>query len=84
MCFVYILKCADNSLYTGWTNNLEKRMEKHNSGNGAKYTRGRLPVELVYFESFETREEAMTREIRIKRMGRSQKIELTKKSSVHL
>jgi putative endonuclease len=84
MCFVYILKCADNSLYTGWTNNLEKRIDKHNSGNGAKYTRGRLPVELVYFESFETREEAMTREIRIKRMSRSQKIELTKKSSVHL
>lgn len=84
MCYVYILKCADNSLYTGWTNNLEKRMDKHNSGNGAKYTRGRLPVELVYFETFECREEAMTREFRIKRMSRSQKIELTKKSSANL
>lgn len=82
MCFVYILKCADGTLYTGWTNNLEKRMDKHNAGNGAKYTRGRLPVEMVYFETFETKEEAMSREFNIKRMNRSQKIELIKKSSV--
>ncbi|HAE42531.1 MAG TPA: hypothetical protein DCG34_06365 [Clostridiales bacterium] len=78
MCFVYILKCADDSLYTGWTNNLDKRMDTHNSGNGAKYTRGRLPVKLVYFESYETREEAMRRESKIKRMSRNQKIELIK------
>lgn len=78
MCFVYILKCADDSLYTGWTNNLDKRMDTHNSGNGARYTRGRLPVELVYFESYKTREEAMRRESKIKRMNRSQKIELIK------
>ncbi|MBV1757094.1 MAG: GIY-YIG nuclease family protein [Dethiosulfatibacter sp.] len=82
MCFVYILKCADGTLYTGWTNNLEKRMDKHNAGNGAKYTRGRLPVEMVYFEAYETKEEAMSREFKIKRMNRSQKIELIKKSSV--
>ena len=78
MCFVYILKCADDSLDTGWTNNLDKRMDTHNSGNGAKYTRGRLPVKLVYFESYETREEAMRRESKIKRMSRNQKIELIK------
>lgn len=78
MCFVYILKCADDSLYTGWTNNLDKRMDTHNSGNGARYTRGRLPVELVYFESYKTRGEAMRRESKIKRMNRSQKIELIK------
>lgn len=82
MYFVYILKCADGTLYTGWTNNLDKRMDKHNAGHGAKYTRGRLPVEMVYFEAYETKEEAMSREFKIKRMNRSQKIELIKKSSV--
>ena len=82
MCFVYILKCADGTLYTGWTNNLDKRIDKHNAGNGAKYTRGRLPVEMLYFEAFETKEEAMSRESKIKCMNRSQKIELIKKSSV--
>ncbi len=84
MCFVYILKCADDTLYTGWTNNLERRLDKHNAGNGAKYTRGRLPVEMVYFEEYETKEEAMIREFKIKRMNRNQKIELIKKSSVKL
>lgn len=84
MCFVYILKCADGSLYTGWTNDLEKRIDMHNTGNGAKYTRGRLPVELVYFETYETREEAMSRESQIKRSSRNQKIELIKKSSVNV
>jgi len=84
MCFVYILKCADGSLYTGWTNDLEKRTDMHNTGNGAKYTRGRLPVELVYFETYETREEAMSRESQIKRSSRNQKIELIKKSSVNV
>ncbi len=84
MCFVYILKCADGSLYTGWTNDLEKRIDMHNTGNGAKYTRGRLPVELVYFETYETREEAMSRESQIKRSSRNRKIELIKKSSVNV
>ena len=82
MFFVYILKCSDGTLYTGWTNNLDKRMDKHNAGHGAKYTRGRLPVEMVYFEAYETKEEAMSREFKIQRMNRSQKIELIKKSSV--
>ena len=58
MNYTYIVRCADNTLYTGWTNNLEKRMNAHNEGKGAKYTKTRLPVELVYWEAFETKEEA--------------------------
>ena len=68
MNYTYILRCADNSLYTGWTNNLDRRVSAHNAGKGAKYTKARLPVQLVYFESFETKEEAMSREYFIKKM----------------
>lgn len=71
--YTYILKCADNSLYTGWTNNLKKRLEDHNLGKGAKYTRARLPVALVYYETYDTREEAMRREAAIKKLSRPQK-----------
>lgn len=74
--FVYILKCADGTLYTGWTNDLEKRLKAHNSGNGAKYTRSRRPVELVYHESFETKEEAMKREFALKQLSREEKLAL--------
>ena len=66
MNYTYILRCADNSLYTGWTNNLDRRVSAHNAGKGAKYTKARLPVQLVYFESFKTKEEAMSREYFIK------------------
>ena len=59
MNYTYILKCKDETLYTGWTNDIEKRLEAHNAGKGAKYTRSRRPVELVYLEQFETKEEAM-------------------------
>lgn len=69
----YILKCSDNTLYTGWTNNIEKRLEVHNSGQGAKYTRGRTPVSLVYQEVWDTKQEAMQREAFIKKMSRAQK-----------
>lgn len=69
----YILKCADNTLYTGWTTDLKARLRAHNQGKGAKYTRSRLPVTLVYQESFETRQEAMRREAAIKKLSRSQK-----------
>lgn len=79
MNYMYIVRCKDGSLYTGWTNNLEKRIKDHNSGNGAKYTKSRLPVELVYCEMFETKEQAMSREFRIKNMTRFQKLELIKK-----
>jgi putative endonuclease len=79
MFYVYILECSDKTLYTGWTNNIEKRLKTHNLGEGAKYTRNRLPVTLVYFESFQTKIEAQKREYAIKQLSRSQKLELVSK-----
>jgi len=76
MNYVYILRCSDNSLYTGWTNNLDKRIKTHSEGKGAKYTRARLPVELVYFEEFEDKISAMKREYEIKKLNRGEKIKL--------
>lgn len=76
MNYTYIVRCKDDSLYCGWTNNLEKRMESHNAGTGAKYTKSRRPVELVYYESFDTKEEAMRREYAIKQLTRVQKMKL--------
>lgn len=70
----YILKCNDNSLYTGWTNDITHRLKMHNEGKGAKYTRGRGPVELVYLEEFETKQEAMSREAKIQRLTRKEKL----------
>ena len=72
----YILRCSDNTLYTGWTNDIEARLAAHTSGQGAKYTRGRRPVELVYLERFDTRQEAMRREVYIKRLSRADKLKL--------
>ena len=74
--YTYMLRCADGSLYTGWTNNLTKRVNAHQQGKGGKYTRARLPVELVYFEVFATKEEAMKREYAIKQLTRAQKLRL--------
>lgn len=76
MNYVYILKCSDNTLYTGWTTNLEKRLKVHNSGKGAKYTRVRLPVEIVYFEEFEDKKDAMKKEYAIKQLSRQEKLKL--------
>ena len=76
MNYIYIVRCSDGTLYTGWTNDLEKRIKAHNEGRGAKYTRARRPVELVYSETLETKEEAMRREYAIKHMTREQKIKL--------
>ena len=76
MNYTYIVKCSDETFYTGWTNDLEKRIEMHNSGKGAKYTKARMPVELVYYEAFDTKEEAMSREWHIKRLSRSEKQKL--------
>ena len=76
MNYVYILRCKDDSLYTGWTNNLEKRTAAHSQGKGAKYTKARLPVFLVYSEAFETKQEAMQREYVVKQLSRQQKLEL--------
>ena len=59
MNYTYILQCADGTLYTGWTNDLEKRLTAHNKGTASKYTRVRRPVSLLYYETFETKEEAM-------------------------
>jgi len=82
MWFVYIVKCADDTLYTGVTNNLEKRIKAHNSKNGgAKYTRARQPVELVYSKEFESKSEAMKEEYRIKQLSRAEKKELCTFSS---
>ena len=73
MNYTYIVECADGSFYCGWTNNLEKRLKAHNEGKGAKYTKPRLPVKLVYFEEFDTKEEAMSREYHIKQLTRAGK-----------
>lgn len=79
MNYTYILKCKDGTYYTGWTNNLEKRLKDHNDGRGAKYTKPRLPVVLVYYEAFETKEEAMRREYAIKQLTRAEKEKLMNK-----
>lgn len=73
MNYIYILQCADGTLYTGWTNNLDKRVKAHNAGKGCKYTRTRTPVQLVYWESFETKQAAQSREFAIKKMNRKEK-----------
>lgn len=77
--YTYILKCADDTLYCGYTPELLKRVETHNSGKGAKYTKSRLPVTLVYSEEFLTKSEAMKREYEIKKMTRAEKLELIEK-----
>lgn len=75
-CYAYLLRCADGTLYAGWTNDPAARLAAHNDGRGAKYTRGRLPVEMVYREAFETKAEAMRREWELKQMTRAQKLAL--------
>lgn len=81
MNYTYIVRCADGSLYTGWTNDLKKRLAAHNVGTGAKYTKSRRPVELCYFEAFDTKEEAMRREAAIKGLTRAQKLVLIGKNA---
>ena len=76
MNYIYLLLCADGSLYCGWTNDLEKRLAAHNAGTASKYTRARRPVRLVYYETFPTKREAMSREARIKRLSREEKLAL--------
>ena len=84
MNYTYIVRCADGTLYTGWTNDLEKRLHAHNSGEGAKYTRSRRPVELVYYEEHETKEDAMRREWHIKHLTRAQKMKMIEKNQAEL
>lgn len=76
MNYAYLVRCSDNSLYAGWTNDIEKRLQSHNAGTGAKYTRARLPVTLAYLESFDTKSEAMKREAALKRLTHQQKEQL--------
>lgn len=76
MNYTYILRCADGTLYTGWTNDLDRRLAAHNAGKGSKYTCSRRPVELVYREEWGTKEQAMSRERQIKRLTRSEKLAL--------
>ena len=73
---VYIVKCSDKTFYTGITNNIKLRLETHNAGKGAKYTKSRLPVILVYLEPVDDKSNALRREIEIKKLNRSQKINL--------
>lgn len=82
MNYTYILKCGDSSFYTGWTTNLKKRLQDHNLGKGAKYTRAHLPVMLVYYETFGTKEEAMKREAAIKKLSRQEKVRLIAASPI--
>lgn len=81
--FVYILKCRDNTLYTGITDDLERRLAAHNSGKGAKYTRGRGPVTLMYSEKAESYSQALRREAAIKRLPRPQKQALIDSADFH-
>ncbi|MGO1061121.1 GIY-YIG nuclease family protein [Planococcus sp. FY231025] len=72
--FFYVLECADGSFYAGYTNDLDKRLDAHNAGKGAKYTRARGPVELIYQESFSTKPAAMKAEYAFKQLSKAQKI----------
>lgn len=76
MYYAYFLKCADGSLYAGFTDNLSRRVQRHNAGKGSKYTRSRLPVTLVYYEEFLTEREARSREWHLKKLSRQEKLRL--------
>ncbi|SHI43346.1 GIY-YIG nuclease family protein [Lutispora thermophila] len=82
MAYTYILKCSDDTYYTGWTKDLEKRLKAHNRGVASKYTRTRLPVNLIYYEYFDSDKEAMRREVAIKRLSRKKKEELIKFNNI--
>lgn len=78
--YTYILQCADGSLYTGWTNDLKRRISAHNAGTASKYTKTRRPVKMVYHETFDTKQEAMRREYAIKQLSRKEKLDLIRMS----
>lgn len=79
MYYVYILRCKDKTLYTGYSDDVYRRLKAHNDGKGAKYTKARRPCKLVYFEEYETKSEAMSREYAVKRLSRQDKLTLIKK-----
>jgi len=80
MNYVYIVECSDGTFYTGWTNNLDKRIYMHSNGVGAKYTKGRGPVKLMHYEEFEDKKDAMKREYEIKKLTRKAKVSLIKET----
>ena len=80
---MYILKCSDNTLYTGFTVDIKSRIDKHNSGKASKYTRGRLPVKLVYFEVFSTKTDALKREYEIKQFSKDKKNHIIKSNNIY-
>ena len=80
--YVYIVECADGTLYSGWTNDLEKRIAAHNAGDGAKYTRSRRPVKLRYYETFEEKSKALRREYALKKLTRAEKIALIESGAI--
>lgn len=82
MNYVYLLRCSDSTLYCGWTTDLKKRIAAHNAGSGAKYTRSRRPVELVYYEEYEDRRGALSREWHVKRMSREEKLRMIEKDGM--
>lgn len=81
--YVYMLRCADGTLYTDWTSDLARRVKAHNSGHGAKYTRSRTPVELVYSEELADKTEALKREYAIKQLTREQKEQLIERNKLN-
>jgi putative endonuclease len=74
--FVYLLRCSDGTLYCGWTNDVERRFEQHQAGRASRYTRSRLPVEMVWSKAMASRSEAMREEALIKRLPRAEKLRL--------
>lgn len=83
MNYTYILRCSDDTYYTGWTNDLDKRLKMHNSKKGAKYTKSRTPVTIAYYEEYDKKEEAMKRECEIKKLSRKQKEILMNKKAMN-
>ena len=79
--YFYVLECSDNSLYAGYTNHLEKRIATHNTGKGAKYTKARGPVRCIYYETFETKQQAMRAEYAFKQLRRSDKIQYMRRAT---
>lgn len=79
--YFYVLRCADDTFYAGYTNNLQKRIATHNAKKGAKYTKMRTPVECIYFETYETKQAAMQKEYAFKQFTRAQKIQYMRSNS---
>jgi putative endonuclease len=83
MFYVYIVECADKTYYTGYTDNIERRVKEHNNGKGARYTRGRLPVKCIYHEEYSSKSQAMQREYQIKKLNRKGKEDLISEVKNH-